>query len=78
MTGNWLALFGSPSIPVLVNTRSYYMNFKAFFVKLAHALVAAAAAVVAATVPALGIPVAAKAAIGAALGYLVKPARPAP
>jgi hypothetical protein len=45
--------------------------------KVLHALVPAAGAAVAAVVPVLGIPVAAKVAIGAALAYLVKPARPA-
>lgn len=45
--------------------------------KAIHALAPAAGAALAAIVPALGIPVVVKVALGAALGYLVKPARPA-
>jgi hypothetical protein len=45
--------------------------------KVCHAVVPAAGAAIAAAVPALGIPVLAKAAIGAFVAYLLKPARAA-
>lgn len=51
--------------------------WKSIGLKFLHAIVPAVGAAVAAIVPALGIPVALKVAIGAAVGYLVKPARPA-
>ena len=51
------------------------MNWKALGLKLLHAVAPALGAALVAIVPGLGIPVVAKAAIGAALGYLVKPAR---
>lgn len=45
--------------------------------KILHALVPAAGAALAAAVPVLGIPIAAKAAIGGFVAYLLNPARPA-
>ena len=51
------------------------MNWKNVFSKVLHAVVPAAGAALAAVVPALGLPVIAKVAIGAALGYIIKPAR---
>lgn len=52
------------------------MNWTNIKSKLLHALVPAAGAALAAAVPALGIPVAVKVALGGFLAYLFKPARP--
>lgn len=46
------------------------------FMKIIHGLAPALGAALAAAVPALGIPIAVKAAVGAFLAYLLKPARP--
>ena len=48
------------------------MNWKNIASKALHSLLPAAGAALAALIPGLGIPLAAKVALGAAVGYLVK------